>query len=68
MIVQDRLDLATQGLTKKVVLALVSAFAIFLVNIILENMVVITTKESLPSWELSFLLVTNQLSLNTKKF
>jgi hypothetical protein len=32
VIVQDRLDLATQGLAKKVVLALVSGFVVSLLN------------------------------------
>jgi hypothetical protein len=32
MIIQDRLDLATQGLEKKVVLVLVSGFVVFLLN------------------------------------
>jgi hypothetical protein len=35
MIVQDGFDLMTQGLAKKVVLALLNAFAISLLNIVL---------------------------------
>jgi hypothetical protein len=37
-----------------------------LLVIALYDIAFIATKESLPSWRLTFLLVTNQLSLNTK--
>jgi hypothetical protein len=41
--------LMTQGLAKKVVLALLNAFAISLLNIVLWDIAFISTKESLPS-------------------
>jgi hypothetical protein len=44
-----RIDLVTQGLAKKVVLALLSGFVVSLLNIILCDMVFIYTNESLPS-------------------
>jgi hypothetical protein len=34
VIVQDRLDLATQGLAKKVVLVVLSGFVVFLLNLV----------------------------------
>jgi hypothetical protein len=40
----------------------------FLLVIALYDIAFVATKESLPSWRLTFLLVTNQLSLNTKNF
>jgi hypothetical protein len=58
--------LATQGLAKKVVLVLVSGFVVSLLNFDLWDIVFIVTTKALPSWSLIFLMVTNQLSLNTK--
>jgi hypothetical protein len=59
VIVQDRLDLATQGLAKKVVLVLVSGFVVSLLNFNLRDIVFIVTTKALPSWSLIFLLVIN---------
>jgi hypothetical protein len=58
--------LIAQGLEKKAALTLLTGFAVSSLNIVLWDIVFVATKESLPSWRLTFLLVTNQLSLNTK--
>jgi hypothetical protein len=58
--------LTTQGLEKKVVIALLNGFAISLLNIVLWDIAFVATKESSSSWRLTFLLVIDQLSLNTK--
>jgi hypothetical protein len=41
--------LMTQGLAKKVVLALLNGFVVSLLNIVLWDIAFIATKESLPS-------------------
>ena len=47
-IVQDGIDLTTQGLEKKEVLALLTGFVVSLLNIILWHIAFRATKESLP--------------------
>ena len=49
LIVQDGIDLPTQGSEKKAVLALLTGFAISSLNIVLWDLAFEVTKESLPS-------------------
>ena len=49
VIVQDGIDLMTQGLEKKAVLASLTGFAVSLLNIVLSDLAFVVTKESLPS-------------------
>ena len=49
VIVQDGIDLTTQGLEKKAVLALLTGFAVSLLNIVLRDIAFRATKELLPS-------------------
>jgi hypothetical protein len=67
VIVHDGVDLIAQGLEEKTTPTLLTGLAISLLNILPGDIASIATKESLPSWRLTFLSVTNQLSLNTNK-
>jgi hypothetical protein len=54
-------------LEEKTTPALLTGLAISLLNILSGDIASIATEELLPSWRLTFLLVTNQFSLNTNK-
>ena len=59
VIVQDGIDVMTQGLEKKAVLASLTSFAVSSSNIVRWDIAFKATKELLPSYNLTFLLVTN---------
>ena len=59
VIVQDGIDLMTQGLEKKAVLALLIGFVVSSLSIVLWEIAFEATKELLPSCNLTFQLVTN---------
>jgi hypothetical protein len=59
----NRLD-STFG--EEATLALLTGFVAPSLNIVRGNITFIAIEELLPSWRSTFLLITNQLSLNTK--
>ena len=59
VIVQDGIDLTTHGLEKKVVLASLAGFVVSSSNIVRWDIAFGATKELLPSYNLTFLLVRN---------